>query len=108
MSPEDRQELVNLASATNEERAAILSSGNLPIIDLSIFSAGQFGVSRKHAVLQWDEKYVTLSDLKSTNGTRLNGSLLYPMQPRIVRNDDELQLGALQLRVNFRRPKSED
>ena len=105
MSPEDRQELVNLASATDEERTAILSSENLPFIDLALFSAEQFGVSRKHAVLHWDGKYVTLTDLKSTNGTRLNGSLLYPLHRRIVRNDDQLQLGALQLRVNFRRPE---
>ena len=93
---------------TDEERARAdeLLNAVLPIVGLQDFSAEVFGVSRKHAVLERDGRHIVLTDLYSTNGTRLNGTSLFPMQRHILRNGDALQLGALQLRVRFRRGES--
>ena len=107
VSAEFRQRLLE-STAVNKDEAQCtdtLPNADLPIIDLQPFGADKCGVSRKHAVLQWDARYVTITDLKSTNGTRINGSLLYPMQRRILRNGDELQIGGLQFLVRFRRPE---
>jgi pSer/pThr/pTyr-binding forkhead associated (FHA) protein len=40
-------------------------------------------------------------DLESTNGTYLNGVWMYPNQPRLLRDEDELMLGSLVLHVKF-------
>ena len=99
-----QQKIVQLP-ATHEERARAdtLFDAELPTIDLQGFSAEIFGVSRNHAVLERDGRHIVLTDLFSTNGTRLNGTVLFPMQRRIIRHGDALQVGALQLRVRFRR-----
>jgi hypothetical protein len=109
ISPEIRQQLMNLASATKEDqdRAETLYHAKLTVIDFQTFGADNEGVSRRHAALQWDARYITLTDLSSTNGTRINGSLRFPMQRRIVRNGDELQFGNLRLLVRYRRPGAE-
>ena len=103
-----RQHLLKLATLSEEDkqRAEKLQNAPLPVIDLQAFQADMFGVSRKHAVLERDERYITITDLRSTNGTRLNGTALFPMQRRFVRDGDEVQLGNLRLRVKFRRAGS--
>ena len=105
VSQEFRQQLLQMAAATDEERqrADSLREANLPLIDLRPFGADAISISRKHAVLELDGRYITLTDLQSTNGSRLNGTLLFPMQRRIVRSGDKLQLGGLQLHVHFGR-----
>jgi pSer/pThr/pTyr-binding forkhead associated (FHA) protein len=44
-------------------------------------------------------------DLDSTNGTYLNGVWMYPNQPRVLRDGDELMLGSLVLRFKFILPE---
>ena len=105
VSHEFRRQLLNLAAATPEaqQRTAALRNADLPLIDLRLFGADAHSISRKHAVLEYDGQYITLADLQSTNGTHLNGAPLFPMQRRILRDGDKLQLGSLQLRVHFGR-----
>ena len=47
-------------------------------------------ISRLHAKLQEDQGHVIFTDLSSTNGIRING---HPVQLRILRPGDHLQLG---------------
>ncbi|MBN1564055.1 MAG: FHA domain-containing protein [Anaerolineae bacterium] len=72
-------------------------------IDLTEFGAVDLGVSREHAKLTRQSATIMVQDLGSTNGTYLNGQKLLPYQPRVLRNEDELSLGELVLRVSFMR-----
>jgi pSer/pThr/pTyr-binding forkhead associated (FHA) protein len=47
-------------------------------------------VSRFHAKVQEDEGHVILTDLQSTNGTRVNG---HPVQVHVLQIGDQLQIG---------------
>lgn len=70
-------------------------------VDLTDYQAGEKGVSRLHAVIRNQGNILTLADLNSTNGTTLNGELLLPGKQRIIKSNDEIQLGKLVLRVQF-------
>jgi hypothetical protein len=72
-----------------------------PDVDLNQFSAREKGVSRRHCAITRKGKLVYLSDLGSSNGTRLNGKRLFGEQARLLRAGDELELGRLKLRVRF-------
>ncbi len=72
-------------------------------IDLSPYQAVDLGVSRQHAKLTRQSATIMVQDLGSTNGTFLNGQKLMPYQPRVLRNEDVLSLGRLELRVSFMR-----
>lgn len=74
-----------------------------PNVDLSPYGAQGLGVSRKHAKLTHSNATIMIQDLDSVNGTFLNGDKLVPFQPRVLRNDDELKLGRMLLRVSFLR-----
>src|SRR5688572_30548658 len=76
-----------------------------PIEFLSLlpFGADRSGVSRKHAILRHEDHYLTIEDLESTNGTRLNGQRLVPGDKRLLRHGDEILLGGLSLIVTFNR-----
>jgi hypothetical protein len=73
----------------------------IPDVDLTPYEAIEKGVSRVHAALTRDEDTVLVSDLSSANGTFLNGQRLMPHEPRILRDNDELRLGRLVIRVAF-------
>jgi hypothetical protein len=70
-------------------------------IELSAYNAAELGVSRRHAMLAWDENGVTVEDLGSINGTLLNGHRLEPHYQRVVGDGDEISLGKLTLQVYF-------
>jgi hypothetical protein len=72
-----------------------------PDLDLNKFGAFFHGVSRKHVSITKDGNLLQIEDLGSTNGTYLNGMKLYPHQPRMLRDGDELCLGHLVMRVHF-------
>ncbi len=75
-----------------------------PDIDLTVHNAGEMGVSRLHVALQYNAKnnLLSVSDMKSANGTFINGQKLYPQEVRVLRDGDELRLGRLVLRAYFR------
>ena len=47
-------------------------------------------VSRFHAKMQDDDDHIILTDLESTNGTRVNG---HPVQLRVLRHGDQVGIG---------------
>jgi pSer/pThr/pTyr-binding forkhead associated (FHA) protein len=51
---------------------------NLPDVDLSPYEAYAQGVSRLHAVLKLNNQRVFITDLGSSNGTRVNGQKIMP------------------------------
>ncbi|HEY3477092.1 MAG TPA: phage tail protein I [Anaerolineales bacterium] len=54
-------------------------------------------VSRKHAVLRCTDTECQIVDLKSANGTRVNGEKLTPHAPVILKPGDSIQIGAFNL-----------
>jgi len=72
-----------------------------PEIDLTPFDALTKGVSRRHAVILVRNGRVTVKDLDSTNGTRLNNFDLIKETEYRLRHGDELSLGQLHLQVLF-------
>jgi pSer/pThr/pTyr-binding forkhead associated (FHA) protein len=55
-----------------------------------------------HCTLAWQGNQITVEDLKSSNGTYLNGVRLPPNQPRPIENGDLILLGKLDVWVYFR------
>ena len=70
-------------------------------INLAAYDAAQKGVSRRHASLGVINTGVIVCDLKSTNGTFLNGQRLLPGQRRVIKDGDQLMLGKLLLYVFY-------
>ncbi len=74
----------------------------LPDVDLSTFEAYSQGVSRLHAVLKIVKDRVVISDLGSSNGTRVNGQKIAPHVDFPLSNGDIIALGRLKLQVIIR------
>src|SRR5690606_26256318 len=70
-------------------------------IELTSYGAADKGVSRKHAILSYENGTLRVTDLGSANYTYLNGHKLAPNQARILRDGDELRLGYLVISVQF-------
>ena len=81
---------------------ADVQSGHYPDIDLSSYNAVEQGISRAHAVIQYNDNTLTLLDMGSVNGTFLNGQRLIPRQARIIHDGDEMRFGKLALRIYFK------
>lgn len=77
------------------------STNTLPSIDLSRHQGAQLGVSRRHAMLTYNEEIVRITDLNSYNHTFLNGAKLVPNQSRILRDGDLVRFGDLQVTIQF-------
>jgi pSer/pThr/pTyr-binding forkhead associated (FHA) protein len=74
----------------------------IPDLDLTPYNGYEKGVSRLHASIKIDENHVTVTDLGSANGTRINGVKLPPNQPQTVAHGDMLTLGKLQTQILIR------
>ncbi|MBN2470139.1 MAG: FHA domain-containing protein [Anaerolineae bacterium] len=74
------------------------------LVDLTVFGAYKYGVSRVHAELVLRGHSLRLIDLDSTNGTYVNGRQLLPREQCGLSSGDTLQLGNLVMRVVFRHP----
>src|SRR5258708_32177303 len=83
-----------------------LAASPMQRLDLSPYGAHERGVSRDHAVLRYGNHELTLTDLKSANGTSVNLNKLEPNQPKALNNGDEFMLGTLSIVVHFE-PKVE-
>jgi pSer/pThr/pTyr-binding forkhead associated (FHA) protein len=77
-------------------------------INLTQYNAEDAGVSRRHARLLRDNRAIYLSDLNSTNGTKLNGESLAAGLEKRLHDGDEITLGKLKLYVYFQRQSPED
>jgi pSer/pThr/pTyr-binding forkhead associated (FHA) protein len=58
-------------------------------------------VSELHATLRVSGSRYALIDEGSTNGTRVNGTLLVPSRPRTLESGDELEIGPFRLVCSF-------
>lgn len=74
----------------------------MPDIDLSPFGAYEAGVSRLHALINIHEAQVTLSDLGSANGTRINGKRIAAHIAYPIQHGDVLTFGKLKIQILIR------
>lgn len=100
--------LPTLDSVLEVEPAKTLIIGRRPrpedppvAIDLEIFDAQQFGVSRCHAMIAVVQGGLYVQDLHSMNGSMLNGRRLDPLQRYPLLSGDTLTLGRLPMEVTF-------
>ncbi len=75
----------------------------LPDIDLSPYEAYAQGVSRLHSAIKINQQRVTVTDLGSSNGTRVNGQKIVPHVDYPVNHGDVIALGKLKIQVLLRR-----
>ncbi|KAF0112493.1 MAG: hypothetical protein FD147_89 [Chloroflexi bacterium] len=71
----------------------------LPDVDLSPFDAFTLGVSRLHAALRIVNSEVVITDLGSSNGTRVNGQKIVPHVDYPLNHGDLIALGKLKIQV---------
>jgi hypothetical protein len=75
------------------------------VLDLTDYGAVNLGVSRRHALLSYDDGGYMLLDLGSTNGTRLNDKVVAPGRPYRLEPFDQITLGQLKMMVFFQAEK---
>ena len=75
--------------------------GIFPDLDLTADGGLEGGVSRRHAKIHQKGNRFFIEDVGSANGTFLNGQRLTPYLPHPLQTGDELQLGKLELSVEF-------
>jgi hypothetical protein len=93
-------EMVKLA-ARDEVTLGRVSEGQpiIPDVDLSPYKAYEAGVSRMHASIRIREGAVSITDLGSANGTRINGRQISAHIPYPIKNGDILTLGKLKIQL---------
>ncbi|MEK6221736.1 MAG: FHA domain-containing protein [Chloroflexota bacterium] len=74
----------------------------LPDIDLSPYEAYAKGVSRLHATIKFNEQEISITDLGSSNGTRINKSKLPPHEENNLNHGDIIALGQFKIQALFR------
>jgi len=80
-------------------------SGNQPILpdlDLTPYKAYEGGVSRLHATIRIEQGTITVTDLGSANGTRVNGKKLAAHASQTINDGDILTLGKFKVQVLIR------
>jgi hypothetical protein len=76
-------------------------SGETVDLDLNAYRAAVYGVSRLHAAMEYVDGELYVTDLGSTNGTRINGLLIEAQIPCRVRSGDELEFGRVHISVRI-------
>jgi hypothetical protein len=75
----------------------------VPDVDLTPYEAYTQGVSRLHAILRLNNQRVSITDLGSSNGTRVNGQKLLPNVEFPLNHGDVLALGKFKMQVLIRK-----
>jgi pSer/pThr/pTyr-binding forkhead associated (FHA) protein len=75
----------------------------LPDVDLSPYEAYTQGVSRLHSCLKIINQRVVITDLGSSNGTRVNGQKILPHIDYPLNHGDMVALGKLKIQILIRR-----
>jgi hypothetical protein len=75
----------------------------LPDVDLSPYEAYAQGVSRLHTALKLNQQRVFITDLGSSNGTRVNGQKLNPNTDYLLNHGDVIALGKFKIQVLIRK-----
>jgi pSer/pThr/pTyr-binding forkhead associated (FHA) protein len=78
----------------------------LPDVDLSPYEAYAQGVSRLHASIKVINNAVFITDLGSSNGTRINGQKIVPHIEYPVNHGDIIALGRLKIQALVRKQHS--
>lgn len=73
----------------------------VPEVDLTPYGAYRLGVSRQHARLYLDGRYLKLMDLGSRNGTQINGRSLTPEESCAVADGDEVRFANMKLTLRI-------
>jgi len=71
----------------------------LPDVDLAPYDAYSQGVSRFHASLKIVSQRISIVDLGSSNGTRVNGQKIVPNVDYPLSHGDILALGKFKIQV---------
>lgn len=96
----DSGQVIHLSGRT-EFTLGRISEGQpiLPDIDLSPYEAYAQGVSRLHVALKIINQGVVVTDLGSSNGTRVNGQKIVPHVDYPVNHGDIIAIGKLKIQV---------
>jgi hypothetical protein len=73
--------------------------GIFPDLDLTSDGGLEGGVSRRHCKIHQRGSAYLVEDVGSANGTFLNGQRLTPYLPHVLKNEDELQVGRIKVKV---------
>jgi hypothetical protein len=76
----------------------------VPDIDLTPYRAYEAGVSRMHASIRLQDNKLTVTDLGSANGTRINGRQVTSHIPYPLKHGDILTLGKFKIQTLMRIP----
>lgn len=71
----------------------------LPDFDLTEYDAYSKGVSRLHAAIKVGLKRIVIMDLRSANGTRVNGQKILPNVEYPLKHGDVIALGKLKMQI---------
>ncbi len=74
----------------------------VPDIDLTPYQAYEAGVSRLHANIRIKGSQITVMDLESANGTRINGKPIDPHAEFSLMHGDILTLGKIKIQILIR------
>jgi len=85
----------------NEFTIGRVSEGQsiLPDVDLAPYDAYSQGVSRLHVTIKISAGKVTITDLGSSNGTRINNTRIPPHKEQALNHGDVITLGAFKLQA---------
>jgi CheY-like chemotaxis protein len=93
LSFENSQETVRL----NVQTELLIFNG----FDLTPHRGIEFGVSRRHAAIRWENNRLVIVDLGSDNGTILNGLRLQPEIAYRLSDNDTLYIGHLKMKLRL-------
>jgi pSer/pThr/pTyr-binding forkhead associated (FHA) protein len=74
----------------------------LPDVDLTPYRAYEDGVSRLHATIKITPEQVSITDLGSANGTRVNNQSIIAHNPHPLKNGDIISLGKFKAQIIIR------
>jgi hypothetical protein len=96
-----RGQKINAEYPVYEGRNTIGRFADKPVdIDLiSQESETQIWCSRQHAAITFDKGAVLIEDLNSLNGTWVNGVRIHPGQLRVLKSNDVIQVGTVQMKL---------
>jgi serine/threonine protein kinase len=69
--------------------------------DFAEYQGLELGVSRRHGLINYQDGRLYYTDMKSSNGSRVNGAKLRSEIPMLLKDGDELILGRLACRIYF-------
>jgi len=74
-------------------------------VDLTPYHAQRRGVSRQHVKILRRDDQIYIQDLRSTNGTRMNGQTLEPGRAYELHGNENLVLGQFPIQIHIIRKK---